>query len=111
MVETEERPSRAGPWVLVAGGAAVAVAGSVLLALGQSARSSVEDAPVGSSWPEVSGDYDSAAPLGNAGIAGLGIGVAAAAIGVVLLVASGEKEGSSVEVSAGAQGLVVRGRF
>ncbi len=110
--DTSEGGSRVGPWILLGGGAAIAVTGGVLLALGQSARHRVENAAVGTSWADVSGDYDSAAPLGNAGIAALAVGAVAAGVGLTLLVLSGDDDnGAAVEVTAGAQGLFVRGSF
>jgi tetratricopeptide (TPR) repeat protein len=98
------------PWVLVGAGAAVAVTGGVLLALGQSRRGKIEDAAVGSAWDEVA-QYDDADTFTGVGAALLGVGVAGAVIGVVLL-AGGEGDGgerASASVQLGPSGVLVRG--
>ena len=87
----------AAPIVLLAAGGAVAIGGIVLLVAAGSAASDVEDAQAGTPWSEVESSYDSAGTLSTIGGIGLGVGVVAAAVGVVLLATSG---GGSDEPSA-----------
>lgn len=70
---------------LIAGGGAAIVTGTILLALGLSAVSTVESAPAGSSFNDVRGDADAAPVLSGAGIGLLGAGILAAGGGLVWL--------------------------
>lgn len=84
-------PSAAGIGLL-AGGAAVAIAGAIVLALGQVDYAAVANAPRGTEWSTVEEAYGRAEPMSIAGGVGLGVGIAAAAIGVVLLIAVPDRQ-------------------
>jgi tetratricopeptide (TPR) repeat protein len=79
----------AAPWILVGIGAAVAIAGAILVGVGMSDFSSVTDAAMGSHWADVHGAYDQAPILTGVGWACLGVGVAAAIGGVVWALVGG----------------------
>jgi|JI10StandDraft_1071094.scaffolds.fasta_scaffold399050_2 tetratricopeptide (TPR) repeat protein len=76
------------PVALVAGGSGLAAAGGLLLGLGIRGRNQVEDAPDGSDYEGVRGGGQRARGLGYAGQIALGVGVAAAVTGVILVVLS-----------------------
>jgi tetratricopeptide (TPR) repeat protein len=76
------------PVALVAGGSGLAAVGGVLLGLGIRGRNRVEDAPDGSAYEGVRGGGERARGLGYAGQIALGVGVAAALTGVILVVLS-----------------------
>jgi hypothetical protein len=82
---TESSGPGPAPYVLVAGGGAALVAGTVLVILGASAASSVESAPMGTAFNDVRGDADAAPVLSGVGIALIGAGVVAAGGGLVWL--------------------------
>ncbi len=94
------------PWVLVGGGAALAIGGVVLLAVGLGDISTVESS-AGKTWREIQPAYDRAPALTGIGIAGLIVGAAVAGVGVVLAVTSG----GSTEVALGPGNVTVRGSF
>lgn len=81
----EEPSSSVAPWLLIGGGAGVAVGGGVLFALGLSSVGTVEDAPAGTNFNELRGDADRAPLFTTLGGIGLGVGVAAVVGGVVWL--------------------------
>lgn len=86
VVETEGgSETNLAAWSLVGGGGAAVVVGSVLLALGLSAASSVESAPSGTPFNDVRGDADAAPVLSGVGIGLIGAGLAAAGGGLVWL--------------------------
>lgn len=87
VVETPEPSKSAGPapYVLLAGGGASIVAGTVLLILGSSAASNVENAPAGTPFNDVRGDASSAPVLSGVGIGLLGAGAVALGGGLVWL--------------------------
>ncbi len=89
---------------------AVTVAGAVMLGLALSDRSSVEGAADGAAWSDVSGAYDRATPLSAVGLAAIGVGLAGAAIGVVLLLGQGS-DGTETAVALSPTGLAIRGSF
>lgn len=70
--------------LLVAGGV-MAVGGGITLGVGVSERARVEGAPDDASWSEYAGSAERAPILEGVGGAALGVGVALAATGVVLL--------------------------
>lgn len=96
------------PFVLVGAGGAVLVTGAALLGVAAGARSTVEDADVGTRWSEVEGDADRADTMSLVGGLLLGLGLAVGAAGVVWLVAGGS---SRAEVAVGPGGVAVRGSF
>jgi tetratricopeptide (TPR) repeat protein len=109
---TSAGPPLAPVAVAAAGGAAL-IAGGVLFGLGLSANGTVEDAARGTSWPEVSDDYDRGKTFTLLGGVAAGVGLAAVAAGIVWLASgSGEDEGdTAATVSLGPAGALVRGRF
>jgi len=105
---SDSGPSPAVTWSLVGGGGGVAVAGVVLLAVGQSHRNQIEGASVGTAWSDVS-KYDNADALTGAGVAMLGVGVAAAAVGLVLLLTSDDEDDTSASLVIGPGSVMIRG--
>ena len=100
------------PWVVIAGSAAVAIGGGVLLVLSGSAVSNVEDAPEGTPWTDVSGSYDSAPLLSTIGVVMLAAGVVGAGVGVVLLSSGGSStESDAVALRLLPGGVTLGGRF
>jgi hypothetical protein len=99
----------AAPWVVLAIGAAVAVAGGVLFGVAIADTSTVENVPVGTPFAEVQSAYDRAQLLGWLGPVALGVGGAAAIAGLVWALAGGSKGSAAVEVDAGLLGVQVRG--
>ena len=84
----EERGSSTVPWILVGGGAAVAITGAVLMVVARGKEGDLdEQCPAHKSCPSsLESDYDSAKTLNALGI-GLGaVGIVAAGVGVSMLV-------------------------
>jgi hypothetical protein len=107
--------SSVGPWILIGSGAALTIAGGVMLGLMVKNKNYVESAPPESTY---SGDYQSADqsvyPLSVAGFVSAGVGLAAVIAGVVWKVSEngGSHESAaaaSFDVSPG--GVRVRARF
>jgi tetratricopeptide (TPR) repeat protein len=98
------------PWIVVGIGGAAAITGAILIGLAAADVASVEGAAQGTAWADVSGAYDRSEPMSIAGGVLLGVGVAAAAAGVVWAVAGGSS-GSSTEVAVGPGSVAVRGSF
>jgi len=104
----------AGPWVLVGVGAAVAIAGAVLVGVGFANADTVANAPDGVSWTELSGAYESAPILEGVGFALIGVGAAAAVGGVIWAVTGGGSSDSttaSVWVDQDSAGVLAWGSF
>ena len=97
-------------WMLVGGGAAVAIGGGVLLVIGQSHRGKIEDAEEGTEWADVE-KYDDANTFTGVGVALLGVGVAGAVIGIVLLSNGEAGEQPQATLRVGPGGLELRGRL
>lgn len=74
---------------LTVGGAALAVAGGVLLAVAEVGTADLLDDRDGTPWTEAEGRYDAIAPLRWAGGITLGVGVLAAGTGVAWLLTGG----------------------
>lgn len=111
--ETEEPGESGGssvvPWILVGAGGGVAVLGAVFVGLGFKDAGTVEDAPQGSDWSDVSGAYDRAPRRQGIGFALVGVGVAAAVTGVVLAVTGGSDDDASASGDSGVSAWVDRG--
>lgn len=101
----------AAPIVLAVAGGVTAAAGVVMLVLASSAASNVTDAEDGTPWTDVSSDYDSAGTLGVIGGVAVGVGAAAAAVGIGWMIAGGSGEEDPVAVRIGPGSLALRGRF
>jgi tetratricopeptide (TPR) repeat protein len=100
------------PWIAIGAGAAVAVVGGVLLGVGLGDKGSVEGAPMDADWADYEGAYGRAPVLTTLGFVMLGVGVAGAALGVVLLtMGGGQSESPSATVSIGPGSLRLSGRF
>lgn len=100
-----------GPIVTVAVGGAAVAGGIVLLALASSSAAEVEDAPDGTPWTDVEGDYDSAGALGIAGGITLGLGAAAVAAGLGWLIAGSGGDDAEYALRIGPTGVDLTGRF
>ncbi len=101
-------PDVIGSWVLIGLGGAAVVTGTVLLVLGADDASFVARAPAGTEWADLAARYDRAAPLQIAGGITLGVGVAAAAAGLVWRMVGGSER---AQLSLGPGGLSLRGTF
>ena len=113
LLVTEAREDDArmiGGWSLVGGGAAIAVAGAVMLGVGQSEAAVVESAAPGTPWLDVEGAVANAGWMSPAGIALIAIGAAAAAGGALWLALDGPEEGE-VRVALGPGGVRIEGRL
>lgn len=103
------------PWIVVGAGAALMVAGGVLMGVGYSEADRVTNAPVGSRWTELEGSADSANTLWGVGIGAAALGLAAVGAGIAWAVAgsSGESEGTgaTARVQVGLGSLAVQGEF
>jgi len=97
------------PWIVMGGSAAVLGTGIVLFAMAQGDISAVEDAPDGSSWPDVRDARDRAPTFSALGLVLAGVGAAGVAVGIVLLTSGGTGDGPEVGIGPG--GVVARGRF
>jgi len=100
-----------GGVVLVGFGAAAAITGAVLVGLAAADVSSVESAERGTSWSGVSDAYERSEPISVAGFVLLGVGVAAAALGVVLTVSGDNGSGESAQLRVGPGSLSLEGTF
>ena len=111
--------SQVGPWLLIGAGAAVAIAGGVLLAVALDYKHIVEnptrtgrareEAP---RYSEYKGKYDLVYPLSFAGVAALSVGLASVAGGVIWKVATGgRQERPSTEVQVGLGHITLRRLF
>jgi len=104
-------PSSSPPawaWGLAIGGGVLVIAGAVLLGVGASDAATVSNAARGTEWADLAGPYSRATPLEVSGGVALGIGIAAAVVGIVgLSLPTGE--GTTVSVGPGS--LLVRGTF
>lgn len=78
-----ERPSRVGPWALGLTGAALAIGGAVMLAVGARQVADVNDTPAGTrEWSDVSGDASRGRTLSILGTSLLAVGTAAGVVSV-----------------------------
>jgi tetratricopeptide (TPR) repeat protein len=108
-----------GPALMIGAGAAVAVAGAVMLGLGLSDREAVESPAAGAdSWrDDVAHRYDRGEPLLNTGLVALPLGVVAAVAGTVWQMKIAHRrdddssDGAQVEVGFGLGSASLRGRF
>lgn len=97
-------------WLLFGGGIAVAVTGGVLLGVAASDVSRVENAPMDAPWADYEESARRAEPMSIAGGVMLGVGVAAAGLGIVLaLTSSGGGDEVAVRVSPNV--LALEGSF
>jgi hypothetical protein len=107
--------SSVGPWILIGSGAALTIAGGVMLGLMVKDKNYVENAPPGSTYnPDYQNAEQRVYPLSVAGFATTGVGIAAVIAGVVWKVVDdgGRRESAaaaSVDVTPG--GVRVRGSF
>jgi len=88
------------PLALVVGGAGLAAGGAALLGVGIRGRNQVEGARDGSEYGSVRAQGERARGLGYAGQVALGVGVAVAVTGVVLLVVSDPHDDDSTDGAA-----------
>lgn len=102
----------AAPWIVLGSGAAVLIAGGVLMGVGASHASSVTGATDGAHWADLRGAADDANVLWGVGI-GLGVaGLAAMAVGLGWAL-SGSSSSTTVEATlrVGPSGLSIQGTF
>jgi hypothetical protein len=117
--EESDEPARPAPrwteersiaWITFLTSIGVGIGGAVVLALGVDDINTVENAPDGTIWTDVSDAQERAPILTGVGAVVLGLGAAGAAVGAALLAYFGEN-GTWLEVSALPGGLRVRGTF
>lgn len=109
--EVNEGPSTAVTgWLLFAGGLAVATAGGVMLGIGVAKRGSVNDAQRGADWSDHQSNHDLANSLTPIGIALLGVGVAVAAVGLVIQLRADDEPGVTA-IRLGPGSLMLEGRL
>jgi len=110
--EVERKESTLAPWLLIGGGGAVLAGGVVVALLGRSDISDVENAKDGTRWSAVKGKEDSGPRKVMIGSVLGGLGVAAAATGLVWLLMSDRHAGEAkTQVGFGLEGVQVSGRF
>ncbi len=111
--EGETPPASGGdvaPWILFGIGAAVAIAGGVLLGIGLSDRATVEDAPDGAVWADGADEAYARGPaLLTSGIVLLPAGVLLGVIGVVWALAAPSGERIALRIGPGS--LQLAGAF
>lgn len=91
-----ERPSRAGPWAVGLTGAALAVGGAVMLAVGARQVADVNDTPTGTrDWSDVSGDASRGRALSILGASLLAVGTAAGVVSVSWRLATPDRSGDA----------------
>jgi hypothetical protein len=112
------RPSSVGPWLVIGGSAAVAIAGGVLLAMALSDVASVDDAPVGTKWASVEDENARAPVFSGIGIAMLATGAAGITGGLLWKLSASEPEptagsarGASASLSLSPGSVHVAGTF
>jgi hypothetical protein len=99
----------AAPWLLI-GGAAVAIAGGVVLGLALAAKADVESIEDGEkSWSDVRGDVDAVPVQSWIGGVAIGVGAAAGAVGIVWMLSDDGEE--PVRVTLRGTGARLEGAF
>ncbi|AKF09627.1 tetratricopeptide repeat protein [Sandaracinus amylolyticus] len=101
-----------GPWIVVGGGAAVMVAGAILLGVGLADRAAVEDPADGARWADAEAAYERGPAILTSGIVLLPVGAAIVGAGLAwafIPVESGGVERISLRVGPGS--IAVAGRF
>ncbi len=110
--EEERGGTNVGGVLLLAAGGATALAGGALMIFGELDDREVQNAPDGSPWSEYEPTHDRAKRRYRIGGALLGVGVAAAAVGVILVVNSGDDaEEAQSELRVGFGHVTYRARF
>jgi tetratricopeptide (TPR) repeat protein len=99
------------PWIVLAGGAAVVIAGAVLLGVGLADQATVENPPPGASWEDSAAAYDRGPAVLTSGVVLLPVGVALAAVGLVWGIAGASGGSGDVSVRVGPSSVQVEGRF
>jgi len=110
----DESTGSAWPYAVVGVGAALTVAGAIVLGVGISDYSTVSGATAGSAeWADLESAYDRAPTLGWIGGALLGVGLASAGLGVVWAVTRGGEHADDGEtwVALGLGSITVGGQF
>lgn len=106
-----ESPSRAGPWAVGLTGAALAVGGAVMLAVGARQVADVNDTPTGTrDWSDVSGDASRGRALSILGASLLAVGTAAGVVSVSWRLATPDRSGDAGPREQAAM-IHFRGRF
>ncbi|MBX3268957.1 MAG: tetratricopeptide repeat protein [Sandaracinaceae bacterium] len=111
-VPEERADGGVAPWILVAAGAAVAVAGGIVLGVGLVDRAAVEDPPEGAAWTdETAQAYERAPALLTSGVVMLPLGVVLATVGVVWGLVAQSDGSSSLSVRVGPTTVALAGSF
>ena len=99
------------PWVVLGTSSAVAITGTVLLVLALNDISTVENAKAGTPLDEIKDAHDRVPTLSALGYVFLGLGLAGATAGVVLLATSEQEESEQTSLTLTPNGLSIRGRL
>ncbi len=106
-----------GPWIVLAGGGAAAIAGVALVVVAELDAACVR-APAGCArdpsapaWSDVADRYERIPTFQTIGAVLLGVGVAAMVAGLVWGVAGGGSDDATVELGVGPGGVALRGSF
>lgn len=103
-----EPPSRVGPILTIAGGAAVAIAGVALVGRAVGLRNRAEDIRSSDYYPDLQADADRARTVSGAGLVVIGVGAALLAAGGIWFAVRGS---SSATVGVGLGSVQLRGTF
>lgn len=106
-----KRSDRVWGFTSIAVGGALGATGSVLLAIGLKDVSKVEDAEDGTLWSDIESSRERAPILTSVGAAGIGAGLASAALGLWLLQRRPRAERDTVDVALSPYGISLRGRI
>jgi len=108
----EPHQSKVGPWLLMGMGGAALAGGAVVVILGRSDISAVEDAKAGTRWSSVKDQVDSGPRKVMIGSVLGGVGAAALLSGVIWYVMGNKDFGdANTQVGVSAEGVRVWGRF
>ncbi len=97
------------PWIVLGTSGAVAVTGAVMLTLTLKDKSAVANADRGVKLEEIEAAHDRVPVFSTLGSVLLSVGVAGAAVGIVLLVAGDSSEGEQQTLTVMPNGILMRG--
>lgn len=102
------------PWIVVGGGGAAVIGGVVMMVVGSSQASEVTGASDGTQWKDIEGSAGSANTFWGIGLGLTGLGVAAAAVGLVWALSDSSSDhavASATRLRFGATSLTLEGSF
>lgn len=102
------------PWIVLASGGAVLVAGGVLMGVGASSATSITGAVDGARWADLEGTANDAKLMWGVGMALAGVGLAATALGLVWALSdstAGHADEATARLRVSPLGLALEGEF